>query len=108
MTVANAPSIIKDPVPIGIDAQLNFVVYSDRLLKTVKSLSGVTLTGQVKDPDGTWYDYSGTVDVAASGTAHITLTNAQHTTAGTAELRLLADGELCYPRYQFDFIEEAA
>ncbi len=107
MTVANDPSIVQDPVPLGITAQINFVIYSDRLLTTVSDLTGKAIKGWVKDPGGSWVEYTGTIDAAASGTAHITLATANHSTTGTAELRVYVDGELCYPRYEFDFIEEA-
>lgn len=107
MTVSNDPSVIRDPVPLGLAAQINLDIFSDRLLTTRQSLAGKTIKGWVKDPSGTWYEYSGTVDVAATGDAHITLDTSQHATTGTAELRVHVDGELCYPRYQFDFIEEA-
>lgn len=107
MTVANSPKPIKDPVPLGINGQVDFIVYSDRLLSTRRDLTGLVVTGWVKDPDGTWHEYEGTVDVAASGEGHITLATANHDTVGTAELRILVDGELNHPRYEFDFIEEA-
>lgn len=108
MTVANDAAIVKDPVPLGINAQMNFIVYSDRNQTTVKDITGLTITAWIKDQGGSWQSYSGTIDVAASGTCHITLNSANHSTTGTADLRLYVDGELTYPTYQFDFIEEAA
>ena len=107
MAVSNDPSIIRDPVPLGIAAQLDFDIYSDRLLTTKKNITAASVVGWVKDPGGSWYSYAGTLDAPTTGDAYITLETANHSTAGTAELRVLLDGELCYPRYQFDFIEEA-
>ena len=101
---------IPDPVPINTAARINLIIYSDRLLTTVKNITGLVVDAWVKDPltATSWTKYVATHDVEASGTAHITLTAATHQTTGTdVELRVEVDGQLAYPRYSFDFIEEA-
>ena len=113
MTVANEPSVILDPVPLGINAVINLLIHSDRTLNTVKTLTTEVVTAQVKDQGGSWVKYTATKGVLqdASGkiirNAYITLASASHTTTGTAETRVYVDGELNYPRYEFDFVEEA-
>lgn len=100
---------IRTPVPMNTAAQIDFVVYSNESQTTRRNLSGKTVKGRVKDPGGTWYEYSATLDDAAQGEAHVTLTPANHQTADKeAELRVLVDGELCYPIHKFDFVEEGA
>ena len=101
---------IPDPVPINTDARINLIVYSDRLLNKVKNIAGLVVDAWIKDPLAVtgWTKYTATHDVDASGTCHVTLTAATHQTEGEdVELRVEVDGELAYPRYAFDFIEEA-
>ncbi|MCP4641682.1 MAG: hypothetical protein GY851_14660 [bacterium] len=108
MTVANEPSVIHDPVPLGVNGVINVLIHSDRNMNTVKTLTTETVTAQVKDQNGTWKKYTATKN-AVSGVrnAYITLASASHTIVGTADLRWYVDGELAYPVYQFDFIAEA-
>lgn len=101
---------IPDPVPINNAARINLTIYSDRLLTTVKDITGLVIDVWVKDPlAGTsWTKYTATHVSEAGGTAFITLTAATHQTVGNdVELRVEVDNELAYPRYSFDFIEEA-
>ena len=101
---------IPDPVPINTAARIDLDLFSDRLLTTRLNITGKVVVGWVKDPLTAtgWTSYTATHDVELTGDCHITLTAATHQTTGNdVELRVEVDGELAYPRYSFDFIEEA-
>ena len=108
MTVFDGDQI-PEPVEVNADARIDCVIYSDKGQTTVQDLSGKTVTAEVKGADGNWNTgETVTVDDAAAGQVHVTLTGTNYGTAGDGELRWYVDGHLCFPRFTLTWIEEPA
>ena len=86
------------PLFTSTNHRINLAFYSDGKRKTAKSISGKTIRFVMSDPSGATYSYAATAISATLGTAYITLTGSQHTTAGTATVQVTVDG---IPKQEF-------
>lgn len=89
--MSTAAEVLAFPLWTSTNHRINLSVFSDAKRKVATSISGKTVKVVIYDPSTSTYSYTATAVSASLGTAYITLTGSNHTTAGTATLQVRVD-----------------